>query len=182
MGEKIAWLVRFLSIILGQEDLKRDCLENEMIKRKKEERDGNKVSISSEYKRESFQKETKLNHCYISHPEIKRCTHSVALVTCCRLKHLLLNITVTNTQKPTKQNKQRFSLPGKLQGLKDMNTMCGLCHALDSKTRGKEAVVPWKWPWHWLSAVLQSRAVPSSLPVSRRCPSGLRLSQLMPPW
>lgn len=59
MGKKIAWLVRFLSIILGQEDLKRDCLENEMIKRKKEERDGNKVSISSEYKRESFQKETK---------------------------------------------------------------------------------------------------------------------------
>lgn len=55
MGKKIAWLVRFLSIILGQEDLKRDCLENEMM----EERDGNKVSISSEYKRESFQKETK---------------------------------------------------------------------------------------------------------------------------
>lgn len=124
----------------------------------------------------------RLSHCYIPHPEIKRCTHSVALVTCCRLKHLLLNITITNTQKTTKQNKQRFSLPSKLQGLKDMNTMCGPCHALDSKTRGKEAAIPWKWPWHWLSAVLQSRAVPSSLPVSRRCPSGLRLSQLMPPW
>ena len=34
---------------------------------------------------------------------------------------------------------------------------------------------------HVPSAVLQSLAVPSSLPVSRRCPSGLRLSQLMPP-
>ena len=41
--------------------------------------------------------------------------------------------------------------------------------------------LPCRRAQHWPSAVLQSRAVPSSLPVSRRCPSGLRLSQLMPP-
>jgi hypothetical protein len=46
---------------------------------------------------------------------------------------------------------------------------------------GQGGSLPCRSAQHWPSAVLQSRAVPSSLPVSRRCPSGLRLSQLMPP-
>lgn len=43
------------------------------------------------------------------------------------------------------------------------------------------AGLPCRSAQHRPSTVLQRRAVPSSLPVSRRCPSGLRLSQLMPP-
>lgn len=122
----------------------------------------------------------KLN-CYVPPPEMKGSMRPVALLTCSGLKKLLLNITVTKTQQHTNQTSMTLAA-GRLQGLSEPGTRC-VARAMPrtQETRRKEAVVPWKWPWHWLSAVLQSRAVPSSLPVSRRCPSGLRLSQLMPP-
>lgn len=52
VGEKIACLVRLLSRILGQEDLKGDCLENEMNKRKKKRKKGErerKMVTKSQY-------------------------------------------------------------------------------------------------------------------------------------
>lgn len=74
-------------------------------------------------------------------------------------------------------------VPGEGWGLESRKTAWG--RRADAEGRGEgaggAARLPCRRAQHRPSAVLQSRAVPSSLPVSRRCPSGLRLSQLIPP-